>query len=151
MDVEIRDLPPQRYWGMEVKVVPADVGRAVPGVLAAIYGSISGAGRSPVGPPFVTSIQMVGDEICCEVGVPCDEAPAAADGVHAGELPACLAAVYLNQSAYEELEAVYGDLRSWVDSHGYSASGTMREIYLTGPDDPRGLMTKVVCPVTARP
>lgn len=147
MNVEIRDIPRQRYWGVQVKVAPAMVGQAVPGTLAAIYGSIAAAGRTAVGPPFLTDVEMAGDEISFEIGVPCDEAPVATDGVHGGELPACRAAVYLHRGAYEELEAVYSELQSWVQAHGYRAAGAIREAYLTGPDDPRGLMTEVVCPI----
>ena len=114
MNVEIRQIPSQRYWGVQVKPPPASVVEAVPGALAAIYGSIASAGYEPVGPPFLTDVQLVGADISFEVGVLCDDAPIATDGIHGGELPACLAAVHLHRGAYDELEAIYGELESWV-------------------------------------
>ncbi len=151
MNVEIRDLPRQPYWGVQVKVAPADVGRAVPSALAAIYGSIAAAGRTAAGPPFLTDVQVAGDDISFEVGVPCDDPPVVTDGVRDGELAACRAAVYLHRGAYEELEKIYAELQSWIQTNGYRATGAVREVYLTAPDDPRGLMTEVICPIVEAP
>ena len=65
----------------------------------------------------------------------------AASFLHAWPLCTCTEAPTMNSKRFTA---------SWsrgFGRHGYLPAGATREVYLTGPDDPRGFMTEVVCPI----
>ncbi len=72
------------------------------------------------------------------------------DGRHlkAIDLPAIpQAACIIHTGDYSEVEPSYAALSKWIGESGYKLAGPIREVYLTAPGDPAGILTEIQYPV----
>jgi len=53
----------------------------------------------------------------------------------------------IHMGSYDHLNETYSALGQWISANGYQLAGPSREIYLTAPGDPSGLVTELQWPV----
>ncbi|MBN8590435.1 MAG: MerR family transcriptional regulator [Anaerolineae bacterium] len=64
------------------------------------------------------------------------------------DLPAIpQAACIIHAGDYSEVEPSYAALSKWIGESGYKLAGPIREVYLTAPGDPAGILTEIQYPV----
>lgn len=69
--------------------------------------------------------------------------------ITAHELPAVeTAACIIHKGDYQLLGNTYAAVARWIEENGYRIVGPPREVYLTAPGDPAGLLTEIQYPVT---
>lgn len=150
LSVELKDLPAQDYLGKRFTASGAAIGQGVQKAFAELYACIGAAGATPLGPPFLTAAEPVGDTMDIEVGAPCSPVPEPTAELYRGRLEACRAAVTLHRGPYEEIERVYPRLFAWVAEHGHHPAGRAREVYLNGPAEvstPAEYLTELLVPI----
>jgi effector-binding domain-containing protein len=125
--------------------LPQEMGRA----FEAIYGSLGRRGIDPAGPPMAIYDRLEPPEVGLRIAVPVAHAIAADGQVVPERLPATDLATVEHVGPYEALGTTYTQLETWLDDHGYEATGPFRERYLNAPDEvtPDRLRTLIDRPV----
>lgn len=151
--IEVRQYPDQDYLGTELDAPLAAVGESVAAAYARIFTHIARERIQPAGPPFLIAAPPAGDRIHVLVGVPTATGLNGSGDLRPGRLTGGRAAVTEHRGPYDRLAMVYEDLRAWVASHGYVATGSPREVYLNDPagvPGPADYLTEVVWPIAWR-
>lgn len=140
--------------GLAVReVVPSTEGIAE--LIQDAIGGVFANGLQIVGPPVMVyhdlefTPESIDVEVVCPVGAH-DGGPLSTPGsrkLDVRTLEGGLAAVIVHVGPYEELAGTYQALGSWIEEHGYHIAGPVREIYLTGPDEPGPPVTEIRMPV----
>jgi effector-binding domain-containing protein len=109
------------------------------------------SGAQIAGPPFARYFSISPEAVDVEAVFPL-VAPVQGSGrVRAIELEGGRAVQALHAGPYEQLHGVYQALERWLQEHGATPAGPVREIYLTGPEVPPAQhQTLVVQPIGAR-
>jgi DNA-binding transcriptional MerR regulator len=58
------------------------------------------------------------------------------------------AATIIHKGDYATLDQSYSAIARWIQDNGYQVAGPAREVYLTAPGDPAGILTEIQFPVT---
>jgi effector-binding domain-containing protein len=80
-------------------------------------------------------------------GTPPLETPAGRKFSHR-VVPGGRAGVLVHHGSYEDIDQAYGRIGQWITDNGMQITGPPQEAYLTGPDDPAGLVTEIRWPVS---
>lgn len=57
------------------------------------------------------------------------------------------AATTIHKGNYDTIDQSYGFVAHWIEANGYQIDGPPREVYLTAPGDPAGILTEIQYPV----
>jgi effector-binding domain-containing protein len=150
LHVEVREYPDQDYLGTDFDAPLAAVGESVAAAYGRIFAHLVMERVQPAGPPFLIAAPPAGDRIHVLAGVPTATASNGSGDLRPGRLAGGRAAVTEHHGPYDQLALVYEDLRVWVASHGYVATGWPREVYLNDPAEaagPADYLTEVVWPI----
>jgi effector-binding domain-containing protein len=150
LNVEVRQYPDQDYLGTDFDATLAAVGESVAAAYGRIFAHLARERVQPAGPPFLVAEPPADDRIHVLVGVPTATALNGSGDLRPGRLARGRAAVTQHHGPYDQLAPVYEDLRAWVASHGYLATGSPREVYLNDPAEapgPADYLTEVVWPI----
>ena len=65
------------------------------------------------------------------------------------ELPGGMMAKAVHRGPYETSEATYNDIFAWVEKHGRTITGPIREVYLNDPAEvaPEEILTEIYVPI----
>lgn len=127
----------------------ADIGPWLGKVYTKVAQVLSSQGTFPAGPPFARYKQLGEGEFEVEAGFPVQASISGMDEVRASSLPEGTVAVTMHTGSYDEMEAAYEAIYSWIDSQGGTPSGDPWEVGLTDPaeyPDPSGWQTEIVVP-----
>jgi DNA-binding transcriptional MerR regulator len=91
-------------------------------------------------------------EISFEVCLPVSRPLPACEGVVCKELPPARVASLLFTGSYDTIWNAHTELAAWVEEHGYTQAGPVREtgvVEVSDTDDPRAWVTEISVPVVA--
>ena len=137
----------------EVIAQPEQVGS----VMEESYGAMLPKGINPAGQPFTIyhDPEFKPEDLDVEFVFPV--APGVTDNVAlsgdrqltANDLPGIAsAATLVHKGDYATLDQSYSAIARWIQDNGYAVAGPPREVYLTAPGDPAGILTEIQFPVT---
>lgn len=142
------NLEPQPTAVMRGEMPARELAGWLPECYRAVHEYLRGIGIEPSGPPFVR-YTFLRDSVAVEAGFPVEQEVAGDVRVEPSALPGGQAAVTTHFGRYEDLEAAYKAVLSWLEAHGYAAIGPHWEVNYTNPQtepDPRAWRTDVVVP-----
>lgn len=149
--VAVKPVEPAR--GLSIRAtVPS--GPGVAEVMGDAIGGVLGGGLRLTGAPVAIyhDLEGSGDAIDFEVFCPVEssDVPTATPAgrtlrprVLEGGERACTVFV----GRYEDLATPYRELAEWIDSNGYRVTGSVEEIYMSGPDETGLPVTEIRMPV----
>ncbi|MEW6073013.1 MAG: GyrI-like domain-containing protein [Planctomycetota bacterium] len=127
--------------------------RALGGRMRELFAAAETAGIAATGPPFALFFDDPGAvaiaDLTSRVCLPVDGPPAEAGGLAYDVLPPAMVAYGLVPGAYDRVAGAYPALFAYVEDHGWTARGPLREIYLVNPADAASfadLLTEVQIP-----
>jgi DNA-binding transcriptional MerR regulator len=137
----------------EIVPKPENVGT----VIEESYGAIMPRGIAPAGQPLTIyhDAEFKPENLDVEFVFPV--APNMSDSVPlsdgrqlvAKDLPGIdKAATTIHKGDYDTIDQSYSLVARWIESSGYQIAGPPREIYLTAPGDPAGILTEIQYPVS---
>lgn len=141
--------PEQPTAVMEGTMTVSEIGSWLGKVYGEVAIVLARQGAFPAGPPFARYNRMGDGEFDIEAGFPVAQPISGADEVNASTLPGGTMAVAMHTGSYDEMEAAYEAVYSWIDSQGGEPVGGPWEVYLTDPQenpDPSGWKTEIVAP-----
>lgn len=152
-EIVLKSIEPQAVLSIrEVIAQPEYVGT----LLGESYGVLGAHGITPAGPPLTIYHDEdfkpgnLDVEVILPIGSPVIDDLALEGGrtLRAHTLPGIdTAACILHKGDYDTLEVSYTAIARWIERNGYRIAGPPREIYLTAPGDPTGLLTEIQYPV----
>jgi effector-binding domain-containing protein len=125
----------------------------LPALLAQTYLTIlqclGQAGGEPAGPPFVVYYNLDMQDLDMEIGFPVQQPFSSLETVQNSEIPAGRYATTLHIGPYNQMDAAYGALNSWIQQNSFQATGAAYEFYLNDPRevDPKDLQTRILFPL----
>jgi effector-binding domain-containing protein len=148
MEVKIVELQEQPTAVIRERVamtaLPEFFGRA----FAAVSAALEAQKVQPAGPPFALYRGMPTGTVDVEAGFPVSTNIAVANGVRAGNLPACRAVQAMHVGSYDTLGTTYEAVKQRMGEEGLKASDDMWEYYLSDQSTaPATSRTLVVWPV----
>jgi effector-binding domain-containing protein len=147
VDVEIRDLAPQRVVTIREQATADGLGAAFRELYPVIWAYLEKQGVRPSGPSFGLFHTYSEDEVDFEAGFPVD-GPVEGEGrIESKELPGGTAAVARHEGPYATIGQVHEALDRFAHQRGAGHVGPPREVYLVGPgdeDDPSKWRTEVI-------
>jgi effector-binding domain-containing protein len=123
--------------------------------LAAVFGptyekvatEVARAGAQLAGPAYAEYFGMPTDTVDVEIGFGIDRV-IDLPGLTVTERPAARAVVGTHVGPYDTLQDSYAELMPWLEMEEVELTGSMFELYLSGPDeDPAATVTKLVFPL----
>ncbi len=99
-----------------------------------VFAAVLAQGLKPTGPWFTHHLRIAPDIFDFEICVPIPLPVSAVGRVKPGSLRAVKVARGVYAGGYEGLGAAWGEFKSWVAAHGYTAAGDLWECYLVGPE-----------------
>jgi effector-binding domain-containing protein len=90
----------------------------------------------PAGPPFARYHRLDEERFHIEAGFPVTTAVEGCNGVRGSSLPGGTVAVITHLGPYEQMEATYHALWSWIESRGGHPEGDPWEVYFSHLDEP---------------
>lgn len=93
-------------------------------------------GNAPTGLPFARYHRLDENRFHVEAGFPVAQHVEPSDGVRGSNLPGGDVAVTTHIGPYDDLEATYEALGTWLESRTAAPAGDAWEVYFTGPDEP---------------
>jgi effector-binding domain-containing protein len=149
-DPELRELTPQETATIHAETSIPQLPTVIGELFSEVYGTVVKAGMEPAGEPFVEYLEMSGDKLIVEVGVPVPHPIQAVGRVHPHQLPGGTIAVGQHHGPYEQIGESYEALGRWLGEHGRAPAGPMWESYLTDPEtepNPAKWRTEIHWPV----
>ncbi len=137
----------------EIIAQPTQVGT----VMEESYGAMLPRGINPAGQPFTIyhdpefKPENLDVEFIFPVAPTVTEAVALSENrqLVAKDLPGIEnAATTIHKGDYATLDQSYSAIARWIQDNGYQVAGPAREVYLTAPGDPAGILTEIQFPVT---
>lgn len=151
-DVAVKTIPPMLIAACKVTIPTNDqAGELLGRGFDAVFCQINANGAKPVGPCgaiWHQSSEILENEIA-ETIVPIDHAFAATGDVQVYETPTLQVAAVVHQGGYDNLPLMHTALHQWMETNGYEAAGSYREIYHSPPDAPSPVV-EVQYPVAPR-
>jgi DNA-binding transcriptional MerR regulator len=122
-----------------------------------LKGLLKRTGAKDLG-PWMLIIEQRDDDIDLEMATPVNGASERSDAARSirsqdnrvalRELPGAeKVASTVHQGSYETILQAYSALGTWIEDNGYQITGSCREIYVTGPQQPGGPVTEIQFPV----
>ncbi|MBZ0302615.1 MAG: MerR family transcriptional regulator [Anaerolineae bacterium] len=152
-EVILKSIEPQTVLAIrEVIAQPEYVGT----LLGESYAALGAHGITPAGPPLTIyhDQEFKPNDMDIEVVLPVGSQVTDAVSLDGGrQLTAYTlagintAACILHKGDYDRLEVSYNAIARWIERSGYRVAGPPREIYLTAPGDPAGILTEIQYPV----
>lgn len=136
----------------EIVADPQNIGS----VIEASYGAIMPRGIAPAGQPMTIYHDMefkpqdMDVEFVFPVGDTVTEPVPLSQGrqLDVKVLPGIEnAATTIHKGDYDSIDQSYSLVAQWIEANGYQIAGPPREIYLTAPGDPAGILTEIQYPV----
>ena len=150
MDIEIRELEPQRVLAIRQEATPEGMGAVFQQLVPVIEEYRERNGIERAGPLIALYHDYREDHVDMEVAIPV-AGPAEGEGqIEARELPGGRAAVVVHEGSYDTIGPVHEALDAFAHERG-GHGGTAREVYVVGPGDdpdPASWRTEVVYPLT---
>ncbi len=128
-----KEVAAQPIVGIRTKARPAEIGEAMDGLFAEVFGHIQACGGAPAGRPLSIYHSMQSDSVEFECAIPLLEPAVGTTRVQAGELPSCVAATVTHTGPYENLKETWMALTEWMASQGLEAADAPWEVYVTDP------------------
>lgn len=114
-----------------------DLGSWLSEVFGRIAALLDESGNSPVGPPFARYQRLGRKRFRVEAGFPVAHPVTESGEMRGSNLPGGTVAITTHLGPYEDMEATYEALSTWLESRGATASGEPWEVYFSGPSEPR--------------
>jgi effector-binding domain-containing protein len=136
--VRVEERGARTVLARRIPVRLAEIGKAISGAFADVYGHLGVHGVEPAGPPFVIYEEAPSREQPFDIDV-CAPVPGATEapaGWRLQEIPAGRVATLLHLGAYDTIGSAYETLSAWIGSHGLAVAGPPREFYLSPPGTP---------------
>lgn len=125
----------------------------LPNLMARYYGAIMAylgeVGQFPTGAPYGAYYNLDTDDLDVEIGFPVATALPGKDDIQPGEVPAGKYATCVWVGPYDESEAAYDALATFIAEQGYEPVGVAYEVYLNDPGEvpPEELQTEIAFPL----
>jgi effector-binding domain-containing protein len=120
------------YVSIGCRLKQNEIPELLPPLIPELFNWLNKRDIEPSGPPFFNYVQMDGDEMSVEVGIPVSS-PAAGNGrIRAGVFPAGRYIVATYTGPYDNLPQVHSELAEWKDKNKLRVSG-VTEFYPTDP------------------
>ena len=136
-DVAVKAVPPTLVATCKVTIPTNDQASAFLGrAFDDVFGQLMTQGAKPTGSCgaiWHQSAEVLENEVA-ETFVPIDRAFPETESVKVYETPALHVAVVVHQGGYENLPLMHQALLQWMETNGYEAVGSYREIYHSPPD-----------------
>lgn len=131
------------------RVSPVALSQAIGKSASAIFQYALNKGVAPAGSLFVAYHGFDGQTLDIEVGFPFKPGIYGVDNIKVSEIPGGKSALYHYVGPYEKLPEVRTVLEQWLNTSGYTLSGTTFEFYLSDPQTtaPENLETEIVFPL----
>jgi DNA-binding transcriptional MerR regulator len=150
-DVVLKEVPPMLVASRRVTIpTNAEVPHYLGGAFDETYGLIASRGANPAGPCLAVWHQpaAVLENEDAEGAVPLEKPLEGTDRVKVYELPGGQFVSAVHDGPFETMSQAHAAILSWIESNGYEAAGTYREVYLgeagEGGSDP---VTEIQYPV----
>jgi AraC family transcriptional regulator len=127
----------------------ADIATTLGQLLPAVYQHAIERGYELRSPPTTVYVEWGPGMVTLHAGM-FVAAAEAADGFEVAELPAGEAAVAIHTGPYDSLGEAHAALEQFLDAHGLTPAGPVRETYLTDPGetpDPNEWKTQLAWPI----
>lgn len=137
----------QYYAAIAKKLLRKDIPEELPPLIPKITSWLKNKAIKPTGPPLFHYLQMEGEDLEVEVGIP---VPGNIDGdenIRIGKFPAGTYAEATHMGNYSELYKFHEQLQKWQMEKGIETIGNCIEYYPTDPTlepDPQKWQTDVV-------
>jgi len=126
----------------------ADIGPTIQPLYPRLFEALEGAGVAPVG-PSVAYYESYDDGVGVHAGFPVDDSVTDVEGLDIVELPEvelAVTAVHVGDMASVDAVTV-PVLFDWMRDHGFTWTGTSREIYLHWAEEPGERRTEMQFPI----
>jgi AraC family transcriptional regulator len=154
MDIKIVEVKPQKVMGMTRKGKYQLIAQMLP----ELFGHIMPRGAIVTGPPMFICHETCIEDVkradaegnaVVEVVVPVAKEVEGTDEITFYELPGGKMAKTVHKGPYEECEATYMKLFSWIVKEGKKVIGPIREAYLNDPREvsPEETLTEIYVPI----
>lgn len=108
-------------------------------------------GNPPVGPPFARYRRLGPRRFRVEAGFPVSGPIYGSDAIVGSSLPGGTVAITTHTGPYDEMEATYEAMATWLESRGAAPTSDPWEIYFSEPTDPPSTWrTDIVQPYVKR-
>jgi effector-binding domain-containing protein len=152
-DVGIKDVPAQHVARIRRTVSLATISSDIGEGFARIWDALGSAPLTISGPPFLTTLGALDEDMGGEVDLAVPLAAPFEEGdefVRGAELPPMTVAWTTHHGPYDEIGPAYHTVAGWIQEHGHELAGPTREIYLTDPNVTPGVadyLTEVQFPI----
>jgi effector-binding domain-containing protein len=150
-EVSVKDVPEQPVLRVRKQTTMEEIGSSMGAAFDELMAFMGPQGIQPAGPPVcVYSGDFDGEHggemwICMPVGAGVEGQGA----VEAVTLPPATMATTVHKGPYDSLSQAYAAVFGWIQEHGHTPAGSMRDVYLTDPDQvpPEEYLTEVQWPI----
>lgn len=136
-DVAVKALPAQLVAACRIMIPTNDQASACLGrAFDSVFQQLHTHGVRPVGPCgaiWHQPAEILENEVA-EVIVPIERAFASTEPVTVYEAPGGSVAAVVHQGSYDDLSRMHQALLQWMETNGYAAAGSYRELYHSPPD-----------------
>jgi AraC-like DNA-binding protein/effector-binding domain-containing protein len=151
-DVFEKSLAPQPVLVMRRRINRADIAKALGELLGAVFLHAQRSGATLTGQPFTRYLEWGPGLISIEAGLPIAARVEGEGDVLAELLPGGRTAVTTHRGPYGQLVDAHAAVQQWIEEHGFRATGSPWEIYVTDPADepnPKNWRTDVFWPISS--
>ena len=137
----------QYYVSIGKHVIQKKIPDQLPPLIPELFNWLKSKKLAPAGAPFFRYLNMDGDKMEVEVGIPVDSQVAGDSNVHPGSFPPGKYISVKYTGPYENLPRVHSELSKWKEKNNIKVKGGVTEFYPTDPvaePDPEKWQTIII-------